>query len=119
MFLLKFLAICWFQLDGAPPHNTNIVKDHLNQQYLEKWLGTNGPIRWPPQSPVFTPLDFFLWGYLKNKVYQQQSISLADLKERISVACRSVIMLRSVMDSIKQRYEKCLENNGGCFENQL
>lgn len=24
----------WLQQDGAPPHNANVVKDRLNQQYL-------------------------------------------------------------------------------------
>jgi len=111
----------WFQQDGAPPHNANVVKDHLNQQYPSQWFGTNGPVKWPPRSPDLTPLDFFLWGYLKDKVYEQQSKSLIDLKERITAACRTVTttMLKSVIDSIIQRYEKCLENDGGHFENLL
>jgi len=54
----------WFQQDGAPPHNANVVKDRLNQQYPSRWLGTNGPIKWPLRSPDLTPLDFFSWGYL-------------------------------------------------------
>ena len=23
---------------------------------------------WPPRSPDITPLDFFLWGYVKDRV---------------------------------------------------
>ncbi|CAI6354162.1 unnamed protein product [Macrosiphum euphorbiae] len=112
----------WFQQDGASPHNANVVKDHLNQQYPSQWLGTNGPVKWPPRSPYLTPLDFLLWGYLKDKVYEQQSKSLIYLKERITAACRTVTttMSISVMDSsIIWRYEKCLDNYGGHFENLL
>lgn len=33
-----------------------------------KWIGTHSSIPWPPRSPDLTCLDYFLWGYLKNKV---------------------------------------------------
>jgi hypothetical protein len=35
-----------------------------------RWIGRGGSITWPPRSPDLTPLDFFLWGYAKNIVYQ-------------------------------------------------
>jgi hypothetical protein len=35
-----------------------------------RWIGRGGPIAWPPRSPDLTPLDIFLWGYVKNTVYQ-------------------------------------------------
>jgi len=65
-------------------------------------MGTKGPLNWPPQSPDLTPLDFFLWGYLKDKVYFQQSTSLDHLKQCITEACNSLIfeMLESVTTGI-------------------
>jgi len=48
-----------FQHDGAPAHNSHIVRDYLNAQLQNRWLGTYGPIEWPPRSPDLTPLDFF------------------------------------------------------------
>lgn len=38
-----------FQQDGAPPHNARIVTEHLNQSFGDNWIGTNGPVRWPPR----------------------------------------------------------------------
>jgi hypothetical protein len=35
-----------------------------------RWVGRYGPIPWPPRSPAITPLDFFLWRYVKNIVYK-------------------------------------------------
>lgn len=35
------------------------------------WIGRDGPINWPPRSPDISPLDFFLWGYVKDIVYQK------------------------------------------------
>ena len=34
--------------------------------------------------PSLTPLDFFLWGYLKLKVYVTPPANLGDLRGRIS-----------------------------------
>ncbi|CAH2001904.1 unnamed protein product, partial [Acanthoscelides obtectus] len=38
--------------------------------YSERWIGRGGPVAWPPRSPDLNPLDFFVWGFLKEKVYQ-------------------------------------------------
>lgn len=108
----------WIQQDGAPPHNANIVRDYLNRHFQLRWMGTKGPLNWPPRSPDLTPLDFFLWGYLKDKVYFQQSTSLDHLKQLIIEACNSLTfeMLESVTTGIMERYEKCSTNHGGHFE---
>jgi len=39
-------------------------------QYPERWIGRRGAIKWPPRSPDLTPLDYFMWGYLKERVYK-------------------------------------------------
>jgi hypothetical protein len=39
----------------------------------------HGPIARPPRSPDLTPLDFFLWGYVKNTVYQ---VKINDLQHQ-------------------------------------
>lgn len=118
---LQIRKTMWIQQDGAPAHNAKVVIDYLNQHFPQSWLGTRGPLEWPPRSPDLTPLDFFLWSYLKDNVYSEQSTSLNDLKERITKACKTVTseMLKSVTSSILERYEKCTENNGGHFENYL
>lgn len=58
----------FFQQDGCPAHNAHIIRQYLNEQFNEKWIGTHSSIPWPPRSPDLTCLDYFLWGYLKNKV---------------------------------------------------
>ncbi|KAJ4433016.1 hypothetical protein ANN_15273 [Periplaneta americana] len=50
----------------------------------------NVPIAWPPRSPDLTPLDFFLWGYIKDKVYATPIRDLRDLRERIIEAIESI-----------------------------
>lgn len=116
---LDVRANMWIQQDGAPAHNANMVKNYLNDQFESKWIGTNGPVKWPPRSPDLTPLDFFLWGHIKDVAYTNQSTSLIDLKNRITEACNNITqdILKSTTISIMNRYQKCVARHGGHFEN--
>ena len=41
------------------------------------------PTPWPPRSPDITSLDFFLWGYVKNRVYRTPVRDVETLQSRI------------------------------------
>jgi hypothetical protein len=41
------------------------------------------PLAWPPHSPDITLLDFFLWGYVKDKVYVTKVTGVEGLKTQI------------------------------------
>jgi hypothetical protein len=56
----------YFQHDGAPPHYTRLVTQHLNDIYPNRWIGRGSTINRPPQSPDLTPLDFCLLGWMKS-----------------------------------------------------
>ena len=58
----------YFQHDGAPSHYTRLVLQHLNETFPNRWIGRGSTINWPPRSPDLTPLDFCLWGLMKNEV---------------------------------------------------
>lgn len=53
----------WFQLDGAPPHYAADVRDWLNFNFPNRWIGRGGPVAWPSRLPDLNPLDFFLGFY--------------------------------------------------------
>ncbi|KAL4713619.1 hypothetical protein ACJJTC_017660 [Scirpophaga incertulas] len=38
----------WYQNDGCPAHFASPVREYLNQEYPERWIGRHGPILWPP-----------------------------------------------------------------------
>jgi hypothetical protein len=40
-----------FQQDGAPPHWSLNVRDFLDRTFPQRWIGRDGPNRWPPRSP--------------------------------------------------------------------
>jgi len=67
-------SIRWFMQDGCAAHNSAVARDFLDTNFPNCWVGTNGPVRWPPRSPCLNPLDYFLWGFLKNKVNNSEII---------------------------------------------
>ena len=79
-----------FQQDGAPPHWSLDVREYLDNVFPNRWIGRDGPISWPPRSPDVTPLDFFLWGYIKDIVFATKVADLAELKQRILAAFETV-----------------------------
>ncbi|GFS52141.1 DUF4817 domain-containing protein [Nephila pilipes] len=57
----------YFQQDGAPPHYHRDVRAYLDQNLSGQWIGRRGPIEFKARSPDLTPLDFFLWGTVKDE----------------------------------------------------
>ena len=108
-----------FMQDGAPPHFALVVRDLLDQEFPDMWIGRRGPIDWPPRSPDLTPMDFWLWGMIRDQVYSEKSSNLQELKEKITVAFSNVPleMCQNACLSVRRRLEMCLEQDGGHFEN--
>jgi hypothetical protein len=48
----------YFQHEGALPHYNPLVMPHLNDTFLDQWIGLGSTINWPPRSPDLIPLDF-------------------------------------------------------------
>jgi hypothetical protein len=47
-------------------------------------------VEYPSRSSNLTPLDFLLWGALKNAVYTSKPCTLEDLKHDIEITCAIV-----------------------------
>ncbi|PNF30502.1 hypothetical protein B7P43_G10874 [Cryptotermes secundus] len=103
-----------FQQDGESPHWSTIVRDALDKHFPEGWIGRGGPISWPPSSPNVTPLDFFLWGYVKNIVYKTQVRDIDQLKTRVrdTVTTVNVGMLARTWQGIEYRLDILRATNG-------
>jgi hypothetical protein len=66
------LYVCkgmWFQHYSATPLFAHRVRSWIDNYFLDRWIGREGPITWPPPSPNLTPLDFYLWGCITEKIY--------------------------------------------------
>lgn len=108
----------YFQQDGAPPHFSRVVRAWLDVYLPGRWIGRGGPIPWPARSPDLSPQDFFLWGYLKSKVYEDKPASLEELRDRIREACATVTsdMILRVVDEWGSRVGHCFAARGQHFE---
>ena len=45
------------------------VRQYVNHQFPNGWIGRDGAQNWPPRSPDVSPLDYHVWGYMKGMVY--------------------------------------------------
>ncbi|GFS93680.1 DUF4817 domain-containing protein [Trichonephila clavipes] len=91
----------WFQQDGATCHTARatiyLLKDTLGDRLISRF----GPVNWPPRSCDLTPLDYFLWGYVKSLVYADKPQTLDHLEDNIR---------RVIADIRPQMLEKVIEN---------
>ncbi|EZA50168.1 hypothetical protein X777_11231 [Ooceraea biroi] len=95
------------------------VRNWLDEHYAHRWIGRGGAVFWPPRSPDLTPLDFYLWASLKNKVYSTEVISLEDLKQRITNSVTEMQHFqecRTVTNSVLRRCLACIDVQGQHFE---
>ena len=68
----------YFQQDGATCHTISETIGLLCEKFPGQMISRKGDYNWPPRSCDLTSLDFFLWGYVKDKVYVDapQSMSM-------------------------------------------
>ncbi|XP_018359883.1 PREDICTED: uncharacterized protein LOC108759083 [Trachymyrmex cornetzi] len=105
----------WFQQDGATCHTARETIQLLHETFPGRVLSRFGDQNWPPRSCDLTPLDFFLWSYLKSKVYVNKPTITRALQEEIK-RCTNEIqpqLCREVMKNFDKRVRMCQQNRGG------
>ncbi|GFW86069.1 putative DD41D transposase [Trichonephila clavipes] len=68
-----------FQQDGATCHTARATIDLLKDTFGDRLISRFGPVNWPPRSCDLTPLDYFLWGYVKSLIYADNELGLYSL----------------------------------------
>ncbi|GFT00061.1 uncharacterized protein TNCV_420811 [Trichonephila clavipes] len=84
----------WFQQDGATCHTARATIDLLKDTFGDRLISRFGPVNLPPRSCDLTPLDYFLWGYVKSLVYADKPQTLDHLEDNIR---RVIADIRSQM----------------------
>ena len=103
----------WFKQDGATARTSCRSLSLLKKMFPGHVISLRGDIRWPPRSPDLTPQRFFLWGYLKAKVYKCP-LTLEALKEATGqeVAAITPEMILKVMGNYRERLHQCVNIQG-------
>lgn len=117
----------WFQQDGARPHRTLEVLKSLSTTFHGHVIGldhekvTDSGIEWPPYSPDLNPCDYFLWGYLKDRICRTAPTTLDDLKIAITqeVTAIGADTLKHVIQNFQKRVYNLVVSNGKHFENLM
>ena len=105
----------WWMQDGAPAR--------LVEVFGQQAIGIGFDTEWPAHSPDLTPCDFFLWGYLKQKVYFSPPGNLDILRQRITESMedlkRDNNFLRNSIREMLNRADTCVQRNGRHVEGIL
>ncbi|XP_039307110.1 uncharacterized protein LOC120358168 [Solenopsis invicta] len=103
-----------FQQDGATCHTAKKTLDFLREEFGTRLLSRNTEFPRPPRSPDLSVCDFFLWGYLKERVYANKPRTLDQLRVNIrrEIAEIKPAMLKKVNDNFEKRLENCIACNG-------
>ena len=92
----------YFQQGGASPHYARTVREYLHQAFPQHWFGRRGSIKWPPRSPDLTPMAFFFWGVVKNRVYERNPHTMNELKDNISGAFSEIDGDRNLCHTVSE-----------------
>ena len=79
----------------------------MDATFPNRWIGRDDPTPWPPRSPDITTLHFFLWRYVKDKVFSTPVPDITNLKARITDAFATVTedMLENTWREIDYRLD--------------
>jgi hypothetical protein len=107
-----------FQQDEATGHTAPTSLNHLATFFDDRIISRG---LWPARSPDLTPLDYFLFPYLKNIFSKKPINPLQDLPSRIVEECQRITprILENVFENMKRRVALCIEANGKHFEHLL
>jgi len=109
------LSVGYFQQDGATSHTSHAsmaeIQSFFGDRVISKGL-------WPPHSPDLTQPDYFLWGYLKGRVYQNKPQTIDALKANITEEIQAVTadVLARTFQNTARWVQYCLDTNGGHFQ---
>ena len=68
------------------PHSQNYIFYVLRPIFEDRTIRGRADVVWPPQSWDLTPLDYYLWGAVKDKCYADRPETSDALKDNIREA---------------------------------
>ena len=76
----------WLQQKGATFHTAEATLDVLSPVFEDRIISRRADVVWPYRSCDLTPLDYYLWGGVKNKCYADKPETIDALKDNIREA---------------------------------
>ena len=111
----------WFQQDGATPHTATATLGWLRNKFGDQVISRKTVNPWASHSPELNPPDFFLWGYVKDRVYVTKPRSIDELKAAVSDVIKGISsdVCSSVVTNFAVRVRECFARDGAHIEHVL
>jgi len=92
--------------------------------FPSRLISHSGDITWPAHSPDLAVPDYFLWGYVRSKVYKLYEIcpaNIYDLKHQILECVQGIpkALLRRVITVFPLQVQECIERHGGHLQSVI
>ena len=101
----------WFQKDGAKCHTSEAILDVLRPVFEDSIISCRTDVDWPPRSCDLTPLDYYLWGAVKDKCYADKPQTFDAIEDNIREAI-GAIQLHTI-DNVLKNWTDCV---GHCMD---
>ena len=111
----------YYQQDGAPPHCARTCLDFLSEKFPDRVISRRTETPWPACSPDLSPLDFWFWGDMEDKIRQKNPQSLQEIKDIVDQEAADMDASRVVRacQNFRRRVEICHQKKGGHFESEI
>ena len=93
----------------------------LHEKFEDRVISRRCEFEWSPHSPGLNPPDLYLWGTMKDRVYENDPKSLAELKAAIVNQIRRIPAdeIGRVVDNFAKRVRLCVKRGGANMEHVL
>ena len=102
------------QQDNAPAHRAGPTQQFIAANFTD----FISPAQWPAHSPDLNPCDYFLWGYLKERVFARRYTTLSGLRRAIRSEYDSIPQefITNSINAWRNRLSDCVAFRGDTFE---
>ena len=110
----KDIGNIWFQQDGAICHTAEATLDVLRPVFEDRIISRRAEIFQPPRSLDLTPLDYYLWGAVKDNCYADKPETIDTLKDNIREAIVKIQLytIDKVLKNWTDRVRYCMASKG-------
>ena len=100
--------------DSAPSHRSKMTLEFLKSSKINFIT----PEEWIPKSPDAAPMDYFVWGFLKNRLRKKNIKDTADLKRQLKREWKSLPqeLIDRALESWPKRVYKIYQAKGNHIE---
>ena len=111
----------WFQQDGATCHTAEGTFDVLRPVSENRTMSRRADVAWPPRNCDLPPLDYYLWGAVKDKCYADRPETIDALKDNIRDAIGEIQLhaIDNVLKNWTDRVGYCMANRGSYLNENI